>query len=72
LGIDDGEVDILYNSTFIVNGDQQRVLVGASVIREAAKKFLYPCKPSKERDVSNPDPNTEQPREGILPQCLLH
>jgi hypothetical protein len=48
LGILDGAVDILYN-TFVVNGDQERVWVGASVIRELAKKFLFPCKPSKER-----------------------
>jgi hypothetical protein len=49
LGIADA-VDILYN-TFVVNGDQERVwALGVSgVIRELAKKFLYPCKPSKER-----------------------
>ena len=42
LGIADGAVDILYN-TFVVNGDQERVCVGASVIRKLTKKFLYPC-----------------------------
>jgi hypothetical protein len=47
LGVD-GAVGILYN-TVIVNGDQERVWVGASVIRELAKKFLlYPGKPSME------------------------
>jgi hypothetical protein len=45
LGID-GAVDIIYN-TFIVNGDLERGWVCISVIREFAKKVLYPCKPSK-------------------------
>jgi hypothetical protein len=45
LGID-GAVDIFYN-TVIVNGDLERGCVGISVIREFAKKVLYPCQPSK-------------------------
>jgi hypothetical protein len=46
LGID-GAVDIFYN-TVIVDRDLERRWIGISVIREfAAKKFLYPCKPSK-------------------------
>jgi hypothetical protein len=42
-----GVVDILYN-TFIVNGDQERVWVGASVVRVLVKEVLYPAKSSKE------------------------
>jgi hypothetical protein len=45
LGIDDA-VDIFYN-TFIVDGDLEREWVCINVIREFAKKVLYPCKPSK-------------------------
>jgi hypothetical protein len=40
LGID-GAVDILYYcNTFVVNGDQERVWVGASVVRVLVKKVL--------------------------------
>jgi hypothetical protein len=42
----DGAVDILYN-TVAVDGNLERRWVGISVIREFAKKFLYPCKPRK-------------------------
>jgi hypothetical protein len=47
LGID-GAVDIFYN-TFIVDGDLEQgwVCILSAVIREFAKKVLYPCKPSK-------------------------
>jgi hypothetical protein len=45
LGID-GAVDIFYN-TVVVDADLERRWIGISVIREFAKKFLYPCKPSK-------------------------
>jgi hypothetical protein len=41
-------VDILYSNTFVVNRDQERVWVGASVVRVLVKKVLNPAKPSKE------------------------
>jgi hypothetical protein len=46
LGID-GAVDIFYNTVLIVDRDLERGWVSISVIREFAKKILYPCKPSK-------------------------
>jgi hypothetical protein len=42
----DGAVYIFYNPV-IVNGDLERRWIGISVIREFAKKCLYPGKPSK-------------------------
>ena len=46
LGVD-GTMDVLYN-TVVVNWDLERRWVGICVIREFAKKFLYPCrKPRK-------------------------
>jgi hypothetical protein len=42
-----GAVDILYN-TFVVNRYQERLWVGANVVRVSMKKVLYPAKPSKE------------------------
>jgi hypothetical protein len=39
-------VDVFYN-TFVVDGDLERGWVCVSMIREFAKKVLYPHEPSK-------------------------
>jgi hypothetical protein len=43
---DDNTMDILYD-TVVVDGDLEWRWVGISVVREVAKKFLYPFEPRK-------------------------